>query len=115
MGSSVFWRTELSTITLGKGIDKVTNSMFYAAPRLTKVIFRNSEIKNIGDNSFSNCSNLTTLDGINWKSLGSIGTKAFYGCNRLEGTVTLNQTCTFDAETTFFNCPLKVQREKNAN
>ncbi len=110
IGTSIFWRTKLSEITLGKGITTVPGSMFYWGNSLTKVIFKNSEITNISGSSFYNCSNLTTLEGIDWKNVSSIGTKAFYGCERLEGTVTLNETCTFDEETTFFNCPLKVRR-----
>ena len=115
IGTHIFWRTKLSEITLGKGITAVPQRMFYSAPELTKVIFKNSEITNIGEQSFFNCSSLTTLDNINWKTLNNIGKDAFSGCQNLEGTITLNGNCTFDRETTFFNCPLKVQRENLIN
>lgn len=115
IGTHIFWRTNLSEITLGKGITTVPQCMFYSAPKLTKVIFKNSEITNIDEQSFFNCSSLTTLDNINWKSLSSIGKNAFSGCKNLKGTITLNGNCTFDSETTFFNCPLKVQRENLIN
>ena len=115
IGYGIFWRTNLSEITLGIGISDVPDNMCYEAQKLTKVTFKNSEVKNIGIESFKNCKNLKKLEGINWKSLSSIGQNAFSGCQNLEDTIILNGNCTFDPETTFFNCPLKVQRENLIN
>ena len=72
--------SNLTDITIPKGITSIGNSAFYNCSSLTSLTIPNS-VTSIGNNAFQNCTNLTDITIPN--SVTSIGSTAFQNCTSL--------------------------------
>lgn len=61
MGSEVFSKTNITTLVLPEGINRIGYSMFAECKKLTSVTFP-STLKNINNGAFSKCENLTEVN-----------------------------------------------------
>jgi hypothetical protein len=69
----------------------------------------NGNITSIGSKAFYDQTNLTSINGITWSNLKSIGSSAFENCTSLSGSISLSSTCSV-SDNAFENCLLSVGR-----
>ena len=72
--------TSLQSVTIGKGIKTIPESMFYNCSSLTEITIPDN-VTSIGYNAFRNCYNLTTINLPN--SINTIDDFAFCDCSSL--------------------------------
>ncbi len=86
--------SNLKSITLGKGITKITPYFISGCANLEEVIVRGEitrleEIAMQGDSSLK----LSSIKGLDWSKIVYIGEAAFNGCTSLKGIVKVNKEC----------------------
>jgi hypothetical protein len=101
------------TVTLGTGITSISDSCFdsIAGSNYKGIgsITCNGNITSIGSKAFYGQINLTSINGITWSNLKSIGSSAFENCTSLSGSISLSSTCSV-GDNAFENCLLSVGR-----
>ena len=97
----------LKKITIGKGVTKIPKSMLFMTMNVEEITIKGN-ITEIGAESFANATYLKKLD-MNWKSVMKIDSKAFYNCPSLNGTITLNPSCSI-SENAFDGCSLNITK-----
>ncbi len=113
IGSQAFEYSEITKVTIGTKITELPSTCFRYCEVLEEVTLEGN-LTSIGASCFEEC---TSLNSINAKkgllSLQSIGDAAFINCLSLDITVTLSDTCVFNRESAFFNCPISILRKSN--
>jgi hypothetical protein len=83
---------------------KISSNLFSGMSGLTGTIVITSNIRTIGDNTFSGCTNIQGLDLTNATSLVNIGKGAFYNCTSMVGEIKFYSEISFIGESAFENC-----------
>ena len=101
----------LSGVTLGEGVAELPNSSFYGCTGL-RYVRMGDGVTSIGQQAFAECKSLETVEPLLPGSLASIGSKAFYNCVRLGGTLEIGSrkaagSVTVSADNTFYNASLE--------
>ncbi len=109
IGDSAFRSSGITGVVFKASIDSVPNYLFTGCAGLTSVEFT-SNITSLKNEVFSGCSSLSSITGLNWRGLTQIGSKAFYNCSSLTGTIQLSRSCSYDIETSFSGCGLKIDK-----
>ncbi len=90
----------LETVSIGKGIDKISKGMFEGCTALNGVVLPDN-IKTIDEYAFSCCDSLETI--AIYPHVTSIGNYAFYDCDSLQ-KIAIPETVTVIGEGTFAEC-----------
>ena len=98
----------LKNIIVGKGIDSIPNNFIKDASALVNITFKGNII-NIGEGAFENQKNFSSIEGLNWSGVRSIGSNAFKGCKALKGTISLSSECVFNEDNSFAGSGLTVK------
>ena len=92
MGDYAFWCCEqLTSVTIGNGVEIITDATFAGCSSLTNVIIPDS-VTSLGDYAFRDCKKLTSVTIGN--GVTSIGFDTFYGCDSLT-SITFEDTSTW--------------------
>lgn len=102
----------LKTIIVGEGITSIPNNFIKDASALVNITFKGNII-NIGEGAFENQKNFSSIEGLNWSGIKSIGSNAFKGCKALKDTISLSSECVFNEDNSFAGSGLKVRIQTN--
>jgi len=92
--------TTLTSITIGSGVEKISDYAFEGCSNLTNVTIPNS-VTSIGYGAFENCVKLVSIEVPN--SVTYIGDSAFWGCTSLANII-ISQNISNIRRATFYNC-----------
>ena len=104
-GYSPFYRTSITTLTIGNSVTTIGYSAFRGCTGLTSVTIPES-VTTIGDYAFESCTGLTSVTIPN--SVTSIGNYAFYKCQYMT-SVTIGNSVTSIGNYAFNSCSRLVK------
>ena len=94
--------SEVTEIEIPNSVININDYAFQGLTSLNKVIFEeNSQLTNIGNNAFSNCTNLKSITIPN--SVISIRDNVFYNCKNIT-SIEISNSVTFIGSSAFSNC-----------
>ena len=97
----------LKSIIIGNGVTKLPNGMLWVVPNIENITVK-GKITSIESEAFKDCPKLNSLN-MDWSNVINIGDKAFENCSSLSGKIKLNPACAI-SETAFNNCKIQVTK-----
>lgn len=92
----------LENITIPEGVTKIEKNAFYWTP-LKNIVLPDS-LEEIGDSAFSNCYALESVTPLLPSGLKKLGYGAFWGCSKLQSTLTIPSGLQQLGGNAFYNC-----------